>query len=108
MDFSQIAIFIVFTFIGYLFFYLVAGKHECDKAKYEFKLSIGKYYVHLHHWIWGAVILVFILAYTKLQYPWALGLLVGTILQGLHYRDRFVIVYRKNKEKKICSELRRL
>jgi hypothetical protein len=37
--------------IGFLFWKLIAGKHEGDKIERSFRFSVKNYYIHIHHWI---------------------------------------------------------
>ena len=98
-------IFIIGIIIGFLFCKLIAGKYEGDKIKRSFRFSIKNYYIHIHHWIWCSVLLVVFLV-IGFQNQFMLGLLLGSIVQGMFYRDRFVIFYKKDKFKQIYSKFK--
>lgn len=107
MILSFLAQFFVSTVIGFLFWKFFAGKYEGDKLERSLRPHIGTYRVHIHHWMWSSVILViFILA--KVYNPIFLGLLMGSIFQGLLYRDRFVFIYRDSDFEKIYSKYKKI
>ena len=49
-------------------------------------LYISKY--HIHHWIWGTILLIISLIYGNI---WFSTILLGIVVEGLLYSDRFVI-----------------
>jgi hypothetical protein len=79
--------------IGFLIAKLVAGKNTGDRTQRAIRIPVGNIKVHIHHWIWASVILiVFILL--KFQNYFLMGILVGIMIQGLSYTDRFKIIER--------------
>ena len=103
MFLSFISKFIVSTILGFLFWNFFAGEHEGDKLEKSFRLQVGKYVIYIHHWIWCGVILA-VLVLIKVYHPILLGLFIGSIIQGLLYKDRFVIIYKAVDFKKIYSK----
>ena len=43
---------------------------------------------HIHHWIWGTILLIISLIYGNI---WFSTILLGIVVEGLLYSDRFVI-----------------
>ena len=97
--------FIIGAVISFIFLRLVDGKKEGQKMKISFRFPVGDYYIHIHHWIWCSILFV-ILLIVKFQNQFIFGLIVGAIIQGLLFRDRFVVVYRKDKMKQIYSKFK--
>lgn len=81
--------------IGFLIAKIFAGKKEGEKGLIgSIKFSIGKYKIHLHHWIIATLVLVFLFSigvYNNFVY----GLFFGIIVQGLCYRDFYKIIYKQ-------------
>lgn len=80
---------------GFLFFKLFAGKYEGDKVERSLRFSIKNNYVHIHHWILCLILLLIILI-LNFRNELIIGLLIGSIIQGLTYKDRFLIIYTKS------------
>lgn len=97
--------FIISIILGFAFWNFFAGKYEGDKLERSFRPKVGKYRVHIHHWIYCCIILV-IFILVRVYNPILLGLLIGLIIQGLSYKDRFVVIYRDADFKKIYSKFR--
>jgi len=98
--------FIVSLILGFSFWNFFAGKYEGDKLERSFRLKVGKYRIHIHHWIYSCIIFViFMLA--RIYNPILLGLLIGSIIQGLLYKDRFVVIYQDKNFEKIYSKIRK-
>ena len=91
--------------IGFLFWKLVSGKHEGDEIGRSIRFTLKNYYIHIHHWIWCSVILILLLA-INYHNPLIIGILIGSIIQGLMYKDRFVVVYKKEDFEKIYSKFK--
>lgn len=89
--------------LGYFFFKIFAGKYEGDKSKYSLRFSVGKYYIHLHHWFISFV-LVIIFYFLNIHNFLIFGFLIGSIIQGLTYQDWYYFIYSKNTYKKIYSK----
>ena len=98
-------IFILSVVVGFLFWKLVAGEKEGDKFERSFRFLTGDYYFHIHHWIWCLLLLIIFLV-IGFRGELILGLLFGSIIQGLLYRDRFVVFYRKDKFEEIYSKFK--
>ncbi len=88
----------------YLLFSLTAGKVAGDNIHQSLRLSFGAYYIHLHHWIW-ALALGVTLVLSHIYNPIVLGFCLGATAQGLRYKDRFLVCYKKDKFKKLYSKL---
>jgi hypothetical protein len=101
----NIVLLVISGLIGYLFWKIVAGKYPGDKPKKSLLISLSKYQLHIHHWIWCMVLLIVMLI-LKFYNPLLLGFLAGSIIQGLSYADRFVILYKKEDYQKIYSKFK--
>ncbi|NMB92296.1 MAG: hypothetical protein GYA31_01575 [Parcubacteria group bacterium] len=82
--------------IGFLFWKIFAGKYEGDRLERSLRFLIKNYYIHLHHWLWSVILLV-ILFSLHIKIPFLYGILIGSIIQGLTYKDWYVIVYHKDR-----------
>jgi len=91
--------------LGFLFWKIVAGKHEGEKIERSFRFLVKGYYLHIHHWIWCTLLLLYLLI-TSNDNLFMFGLLIGSIIQGLQYRDRFIILYKKDRFTTIYSEFK--
>ena len=106
MTLNYILQFILSAILGFLFWNFFAGKHEGDKLERSFRPRIGQYRVHIHHWIWcGVLLIIFIII--KVYNPILLGLLIGSIIQGLRYKDRFICIYKDVDFEKIYSKFKK-
>ncbi len=79
--------------LGYLISDFFAGREAGDKLQYSLRFKIRGYYIHIHHWLYYSLVLIG-LALISFRNPLVYGLLIGTIVQGLHYRDRFIFWYK--------------
>jgi hypothetical protein len=100
-----VIILILSSIAGYLFWRATAGKYAGDKSERSFIIKFLKYSIHIHHWIWCTVLLVIFLV-IKYYNPLLLGFLFGSILQGLTYPDRLVIIYQTMHREKIYSRFK--
>jgi hypothetical protein len=106
MFLSFILKFSVSIILGFLFWIFFAGKCEGDKVEKSFRPKIGAYRIHIHHWIWcGGILMVLIVI--NVYNPILLGLLIGSIVQGFLYKDRFVIFYKDSEYKNIYSKFKK-
>ncbi len=63
------------------------------------KIQKGKGRYHIHHWmIFSALYAPFILV-ERLRSKFLHGLIIGSIIQGLTYKDRFQIKYQSDAKK---------
>lgn len=99
----QIIYIFISAILGFLIAKILCGKYEGDKPERSLRFSIEKYYLHIHHWIYGVVILIILLIF-KFYNPSVFGFLMGIIVQGLFYKDRFVILYKKQDYQKIYQK----
>jgi len=97
-------IFILSVVLGFLTWKYISSTKEGDKINRAFRFLIGDHYIHIHYWIWCFLLLVFFLSIGFYSH-FILGLLIGSIIQGLLYRDRFIIYYRKDKFDEIYAKL---
>lgn len=91
--------FLIGFIIGYFIAHFVSGKNEGDQGKFKsIILFVGKNKIHIHHWIIAFVIIVFCMILPFQVNSLIYGLLLGIMLQGLKYSDRFKIIYKENEK----------
>ena len=91
-------LFLLGIMIGFLVSLFFSGKEEGKKGRLpSWKFSFKSYTVHLHHWFLISLLLIG-LWFIDVTNPLIFGLLVGSITQGLTYRDFYKIIYKKKKE----------
>lgn len=94
MSAQALTLLIVSAAVGYWVAKFFAGKDENTQGRLpSIIFHVQGYTVHIHHWVWGSLILVLLLA-VQFRSAMVYGLLIGIILQGLGYRNRFQIIYR--------------
>lgn len=98
--------FILAFLAAFLLAQLLAGKCEGHKVRRSLRLKIRRRYLHIHHWLWS-FIAILALVINGHWYPIWFGALSGSLLQGLKYRDRFVILYHENDFERIYERFRR-
>lgn len=99
----QIIYIFISAILGFLIAKILCGKYEGDKPERSLRFSVGKYYLHIHHWIYGLVILLVLFIF-KFYNPFIFGFLVGIMVQGLFYKDRLLILYKKQDYQKIYQK----
>ncbi|MDD5144758.1 MAG: hypothetical protein PHW72_01390 [Candidatus Pacebacteria bacterium] len=101
-----IAMFSVEVYLGVIFGYFLAdffsGKETGVPGKIKFNVfKIGKYKVHLHHWILSLAFLPLVVAYNispLFSVQFTSGILGGALFQGIYcYRDWHNIIKRHEK-----------
>lgn len=99
----QIILFIV-GFIGaFTISSHISGHYEGHKRERALHFNVNEYTVHIHHWIWMGILLAMIF-YFKVETLFVFGVLMGGILQGLTYRDRFIVFYKTKDFEKIYKK----
>ncbi len=106
MDYLFIILFIISLIIGFTFCNVFSGKFAGDKVKKSIRPLICGYRIHMHHWIYCLIVLI-ILLILKIYNPILLGFFSGSIIQGLKYKDRFVIIYKDSDFNKIYSRFKK-
>jgi hypothetical protein len=91
--------------LGFLFSSIFAGAHEGDCSERSLRFLVKGYYVHIHHWIYCSLILAVLFMVHFVNF-FVIGVLIGAIIQGLLYRDRFVVFYKKEKHSTIYSRFK--
>lgn len=97
--------FFVGGILGFLFWKFFAGKYEGDRPQRSFRFLVRNYWIHIHHWVWCAIFLI-VLYISDIRNLFLYGVLVGSIIQGLTYRDWFLVIYHKDNYQKLYSEFR--
>ena len=99
----QIILFIISFIIAFSLSSHISGEYEGHKKENGLFFHVGEYNVHIHHFIWTGALL-FLVIYFKINNLIIIGILVGFTLQGLTYRDRFIIVYKTKDFEKIYKK----
>lgn len=84
--------------LGYFLAKFVAGRDTGSPGKIKsLSFNIGSYRVHLHHWLFGSMVLIPAVYYNFLPfYQLSFGLLGGIIFQGIYsYSDWHKILMRR-------------
>ncbi len=97
--------FFISAILGFFVYSLLSGKREGEKLNRSFRFLVGKHRIHIHHWIYCSVILTIFLL-SGIYNPITLGLLSGSIFQGLLYKDRFIVFYKDSDFNKIYSKFK--
>jgi len=80
--------------LGFLIAYFFSGKKEGDKGKLKsIIIKTKNCKIHLHHWLLSAIILL-ILLYAKFYNDFIYGFLIGLVIEGLAYKDFYMIIKR--------------
>lgn len=90
--------------LGFVFWNIFAGKHEGDRPERSVRFMMGKYIVHIHHWLW-CVVLIGLLFFFDMKSLLGYGFLVGSILQGFTYKDFLWVVYEEERHRRFCENL---
>ena len=82
---------IIGIIITYYIYNLLCPNKQCPSNLNQF--TVGRFKIHLHHWIIHFFILIIYINFSNNLYPILLGLIAGGILHGLiEYSDRFDII----------------
>lgn len=100
MNFWLLSLFVLIGFLSAKFF---SGKFEGDRSRYSLRIEIKNYYLHIHHWLYSLLIII-VLLLIKFYNPIIYGLLIGIIVQGLTYRDWYIVIYSKKKYNNIYAK----
>jgi hypothetical protein len=94
MNDTATVLFIAGIIVGYGIAKFFSGRHEGVQGRLPSLIfRVKGYNIHIHHWMWScAILLVFILLHFRSALGY--GFFTGIILQGLHYWDRFHIIYK--------------
>jgi len=91
-----IGLILIGILFGFIISQMISGKHSGEKGMFgSLKISLSnKKYLHIHHWL---IALSFIIFYKNFlpSYPFIFGLLFGSFIQGLTYKDFYRFVYEK-------------
>jgi hypothetical protein len=87
---------------GVLFWNRIAGRFEGDRLERSLRLPLGRYYLHVHHWLYCLVLMGGLYRF-DVAGPGCYGFLCGSIAQGFTYRDWYLLVYRKNRAEAIYA-----
>jgi len=96
----NVFVIIIFAFIGFFTARFFSGKKPGEDGRIKsFKIRIGKFVIHSHHWLIAVIILILLLSinfYNDIIY----GYLFGLVVQGLIYKDFYKVVYKDKKDLK--------
>ena len=89
---------IVGIVFGFLFFTLSSGKKKGKIKNFIVILKTKNHQYHFHHWIIAFLIILILISFGYYN-NFIYGFLIGSILQGLTYRDRYKFLMREKKKK---------
>ena len=106
-------LFVIGALVGFTIYFLMSkggnkpdSSNKAVKAKNflgslipSFKFQIKDYELHIHHWLYLTIIFLILFLFAgKLlsDYPMITGFLVGGIIEGLRYKDRFKLLKKTN------------
>lgn len=81
---------------GVFFWNTMAGKYEGDRLERSWRIPLGRFYLHIHHWLYCLVLMVSLQA-LDLSCPGVDGFLAGSVLQGFTYRDWYLLYYEQDQ-----------
>ena len=97
---------LLFT-IGFILMFIVSshfsGHHEGHKREKGLYFNIGEYTLYIHHWIWMSILLILGI-YLQIINIFIVGILLGGIVEGFTYRDRFIVFYKTKDFEKIYKK----
>lgn len=95
---------IFFGILGFGVVYFLSAKHEGGKGILpSMKFQIRGYTFHFHHWFVFFIMLVVLLV-MNIYTIFLLAFIIGIIVQGLTYKDRFLFVYRSRDKESIYEK----
>ncbi|MFA6427036.1 MAG: hypothetical protein WCW16_01120 [Candidatus Magasanikbacteria bacterium] len=96
----NVIIFVISTGLGFLITKLLSAKKEGQPGRIKsVRIRIGPHILHIHHWLYGGLLLLllwFIGFYNNIVY----GFLAGVVVQGLTYKDFYLIYYNEEQYRK--------
>ena len=96
----------IFGLLGFIVSYQLYSKYGAVKTgDPAFGMLKFKDWIHIHHWLWSSI-LIAVLFFLNIRDLLLYGFLIGSIIQGLTYKDWYIIIYRKDKFHEIYSKFR--
>jgi hypothetical protein len=92
---------------GVFFWNAIAGRFEGDRLERSLRIPVGRYFLHVHHWLY-CLALFAALFFADSTEPYICGFLAGSILQGLTYRDWYLVLYQKQRAESLYARWRPL
>ncbi|HEY3380587.1 MAG TPA: hypothetical protein VGK32_02405 [Vicinamibacterales bacterium] len=90
---------------GVVFWNAIAGRFEGDRLERSLRIPVGRYYLHVHHWLYCLGIMALLYS-CGVAGPGLCGFLSGSVAQGLTYRDWYLLVYDRDKGETLYSRWR--
>lgn len=86
--------------LGYFTIRFLAGKQTGRQGIIKsFTFQIGDYKLHLHHWLYSLIVLIFVLFFDFYYSQFVYGFLGGWIIQGIFsYKDWKKILSKRSKD----------
>jgi len=86
--------------LGYFTIRFLAGKQTGRQGMIKsFTFQIGDYKLHLHHWLYSLIVLIFVLFFDFYYSQFVYGFLGGWVIQGIFsYKDWKKILSKKSKD----------
>jgi hypothetical protein len=90
---------------GIVFWEVIGGQFEGDRPQRSLRIPVGRFRVHLHHWLYSLGLMGLFYVWDAAG-PGVLGFLSGSFVQGLTYRDWYLLVYDRSKGEEIYARWR--
>ena len=95
---------IFFGILGFGVVYFLSARNEGGRGILpSIKFQIREYTFHIHHWFVFSIVLVVLLV-INIYTIFLLTFIIGIIVQGLIYKDRFLFVYRSRDKESIYEK----
>jgi len=100
MHITELCLFLIGLVCGYAIFTITTNfvRHSKNYS-ILIKIPFTSTVFHLHHWILSLFLLILLICFIDLDlvnnyfFYFGLGILFGSVLHGLLYKDRFKIIY---------------
>ncbi|HEX7485557.1 MAG TPA: hypothetical protein VF332_05355 [Vicinamibacterales bacterium] len=100
-----IVLFLLGGAAGMGFWNAFAGKYEGDRLDRSLRIPVGRYYLHVHHWLYCLGIMALVYSF-DVAGPGICGFLFGSVVQGFTYRDWYLLVYDRDRGQALYARWR--
>jgi uncharacterized membrane protein SpoIIM required for sporulation len=100
-----LTIFLLAGAAGVGFWNYISGRFEGDRLERSLRIPVGRYYLHVHHWLYCLGLMALFYA-SDVTGPAVYGFLSGSVVQGLTYRDCHLLVYDRARSDELYARWR--
>jgi hypothetical protein len=90
---------------GIVFWNVIGGRFEGDRPERSLRIPIGRFCFHIHHWLYCLGLMALFYSWDAAG-PGVAGFLSGSVVQGLTYRDWYLLVYDRGRGEEIYARWR--